>query len=54
MKPRMIARPITDRLRTVMPLLMLLIVGGGTVRLYATALFWPVIEIYRRLGTTHG
>lgn len=44
----------TTWLRTVMPLLMLLIVGGGTVLLYATALFWPVIEIYRKLGTTHG
>lgn len=37
----------TAWLTAVLPCLLLVIIGGGTVLLYASSVFWPVIEIYR-------
>ncbi len=36
-------------LRTVLPVVIFLVVAVGAVLLYATSVFWPVLEIYRRL-----
>lgn len=37
-------------LRVVMPVVMFLLIGGGTVLLYSLAVFWPVVEVYRSLS----
>ncbi len=37
-------------LRNVIPVTMFVIIGGGTVVLYGLTVFWPVTELYRRLG----
>lgn len=37
-------------LRNVVPVAMFVIIGGGTVVLYAMTVFWPVTEIYRILS----
>jgi general secretion pathway protein F len=36
--------------RSVLPVSIFLIVGGGTMTMYAASVFWPVLEIYRNLG----
>lgn len=37
-------------LKMVLPVALFVVIGGGAVVLYATTVFWPVIEIYRRLS----
>jgi type II secretory pathway component PulF len=41
-------------LQTFMPFVLLLVMGGGAVLLYSTAIFWPIIELYRTVGTEVG
>lgn len=36
-------------LRNVVPVVMFVVVGGGTVLLYGLSVFWPISEIYRNL-----
>ncbi len=36
-------------LRNIVPVAMFIILGGGTVLLYALIVFWPVVEVYRFL-----
>lgn len=40
----------TTWIRTVLPVALFLVIGGGAVLIYVTAVFWPVVEIYRRLA----
>ncbi|MFN9719298.1 MAG: type II secretion system F family protein [Planctomycetota bacterium] len=37
-------------IRMLMPVVALIVIGGGSVFVYASALFWPVAEIYSGLG----
>lgn len=37
-------------LKTILPVALFVVLGGGAVVMYATAVFWPVIEIYQNLG----
>ena len=37
-------------LRIVMPVILFVVIAGGTTLLYAASVFWPVIEIYRSLS----
>ena len=36
-------------LRNIVPIAMFVIIGGGTVTMYAFSVFWPVTEIYRHV-----
>lgn len=36
-------------LRNIVPVVMFVVVGGGTVLLYSLTVFWPISEIYRNL-----
>lgn len=40
----------TAWLKIVMPVVLFIVIAGGTAVLYAASVFWPVIEIYRQLG----
>lgn len=40
----------TAWLRIVMPVILFIVIAGGTTLLYAASVFWPVIEIYRSLS----
>ena len=40
----------TTWLRAVMPIVLFLLIGGGTILVYAMAVFWPVVEVYRSLS----
>ncbi|GAB5440182.1 MAG: type II secretion system F family protein [Fuerstiella sp.] len=37
-------------LKNVVPVVMFLLIGGGTMSLYALTVFWPVSEMYQRLS----
>jgi type II secretory pathway component PulF len=40
----------TAWVRLLMPVVLFIVIGGGSVLLYATMIFWPVTELYRNLG----
>lgn len=40
----------TAWLKTVLPVALFVVIGGGAAAIYAASVFWPVLEIYRQLS----
>ncbi len=44
----------TAWLTTVLPLVLLVTVAGGAVLLYVCSVYWPIIELYRKMSSASG